>query len=449
MKKPITRLAALEILMKLENSGTFISDLLSQASKKHSLNFPLLQRLVKGTLEWRSRLDNELEKAVGKKFSPLGAASKYLLRMAAYQFLYLERVSKPLVISETRIASDTIMNPKERQVLLECLPSLNTIQYSHEPSSEFSSNSAKEIAEHFNHPLWTVEEWIKELGAQETISLCSTNNRPWPVSVRTNTLKISTHQLRKRLIKEGVRFEPGKYSPDNTTIMGLPRNTKLDKLDCFRDGLFQVQDESASLIGFLAEPRPGDFVIDLCSAPGGKASHLAMLMKNRGRILAVDINLQRLSPLMQNCRRLGLRIIKPQEADALKLSVRNKANLVLLDAPCSGLGVLGRKSDIRFTKSPAKIKELTQLQAKLINHASEFVLPGGTLVYSTCTLNRAENQDIVNGFLKTHPEFSVLPPPENLDGSLFTREGYLQTWPQRHQMGGAFGAAMVKDSQQN
>jgi len=444
MRSIHTRKAALQILLRSERSGAYTSDLLARAARSKAIHLPLLQRLVKGTLEWRNRIDAAVEAILGRPITRLSPTARNILRIAGYQILFLERVPLDKVIAESlALLSDE--SPAVRESVETTIRSLRK-----EPrggSRSTRPTEPAEIAGYYSHPEWLVRRLIAEIGHNETARFCDSNNHAWPVAIRAHTLKISPHQLAKRLAREGVITKPGRYSPECLIIEKLPRGQRLDRLEAFSQGLFQVQDESAQLIGHLVGPVPHQLVIDLCAAPGGKATHLAVLMRDRGEVIALDRNAERTKSITQNARRLSLSSVRVKTGDAASFRHNRLADRVLLDAPCSGFGVLGRKSDIRWSKSESDIDQLVELQTSLIEHAASLVAPGGILVYSTCTIDRAENEDIVNSFLKRHPEFSVAPLPDSIGAAVRTPEGFLRTWPHKHRIGGAFGAALRKSGQ--
>lgn len=433
-----TRVRALQILNKAEAPGAHSSALLQRASTERDLNYGLLQRLVKGTLQWKARIDDELDRLLGTQ-AEIPQNLRNVLRMAAYQILFLEKVEVPLVTKETLELAKPHARILDADSLVRLLRSL---QGALKRPAAAADGSAKQISLAYSHPLWIVERWIDQLGAEETVALCRANNRPWPTCVRTNTSKISPYQLEKKLHAEWVKVEQCKYATECFRILELPRNTRLHELESFRRGLFQVQDESSALVGRLVDPHPGEFIIDMCAAPGGKATHMATLMKNRGKILALDSNAKKLEYVRENSRKLGLRIIQTRRADAAKFRTRELADRILIDAPCSGLGVIGRKADLRWAKSANEISQLAELQSAIISNAASLVRPAGVLVYSTCTVEPAENEDVIKAFLDQHEDFKLLPPPGDFDPKLFTCQGYLRTWPHRHRMAGGFAAAL-------
>lgn len=441
MRSIHTRKAALTILIRAEKTGAYTSELLQRAARSKAVHLPLLQRLVKGTLEWRNRIDVAVEAILRRPLSSVSPTARNVLRLAGYQILFLERVPLDKVIAES-VALVSREPPAVKDSIETTIRALRKEPHGGKRPSR--SAGVDEIARFYSHPEWLVRLLVGEIGPLETTRFCEANNRAWPVALRAHTLKISPHQLAKRLAREGVITAPGRFSPECLIVDRLPRGQRLDQLEAFERGLFQVQDESAQLVGHLMQPKAHQFVVDLCAAPGGKATHLASIMGDRGDVLALDRNAARTKSIIENCRRLGLNSIRVMTGDAAKIRLPRLADRVLLDAPCSGFGVLGRKSDIRWAKNEESVEQLVAMQNELIEHAGSLVNPGGLLVYSTCTVVRAENEDIVLAFLKRHPEFSVEPLPDTIGPAVRTPEGFLRTWPHRHRIGGAFGAALRK-----
>ena len=247
------------------------------------------------------------------------------------------------------------------------------------------------------------------------------DNTSPPLCLRVNFLKTTREKILDALKNFGVQAEPSTFAPEGIICNG---HGALDKFQPLRTGLCQVQDESSMTAARILNPKAGEFVIDACAAPGGKSTHLAELMQNRGRIIAADIYETKLEHISQNAQRLGIKIIEPLLLDARKLGEKfpNQADKVLVDAPCSGLGVLRRKADLRWKKTLDEIKNLPTLQGEILSGAAKTLKVGGTLLYSTCTITKQENQDVVEKFLATHAEFelvemkTLLPHVTNTDG---------------------------------
>lgn len=438
MKAIATRIKALQILNQVDSAQAHSSALLKAASRDPKLHFGLLQRLVKGTLQWKSRLDAALDSSPMLASRDISPELRNILRMAAYQVLFMERVRKDLVLSESLELAKRFARELAARNVREIISGLEKKQL----KKLSPSSSTAEIAEICSHPQWLVERWIRQFGRDEAIAMCEANNRPWPVCVRVNSLRSSPNDLAKVFRAERVKVERGEFLPECYRILALPAGRRLDRLESFRKGLFQVQDESSALVAKLLDPRPGESIVDLCAAPGGKASHCAMLMRNQGNILAIDIHAAKIRFIQENAKRLGLSIIQTRVGDALTIQLKRKADRVLLDAPCSGLGVLGRKSDLRWAKDAETLVELSELQLRLLSHAAELVKPGGRLVYSTCTVEPDENEAIIDAFLGSHLGWKVVDAADFVDQALTTKDGYVRTWPHRHGMGGAFAAAL-------
>lgn len=436
-----TRAKAVEILVAVETGGAHSSALLQRASKIPAVHFPLLQRLVKGALQWREQLDAEWRKISDKRLDELTPAQRNLIRIALYQLLHLEKVDRRLVLSETSQIARSIDGrfAKHLAAILLGISKAGGRRAGH--SKEASTVS--EIAREYSHPEWLIRRWIDQWGTDETIQLCLANNRAWPVCVRVNSLKATASEVERSLRRAGATLERCKVVANCYRITRMPKGKRLDDLEAFHFGLVQVQDESSCLMGLLLQPRPGESVVDLCAAPGGKAVHMAALMENRGRILAVDIHESKLKLIKENCQRQGVKIVRLKRADARNLKLNMLADKVLLDAPCSGLGILGRKVDVRWAKSEKVIHELAVLQLELLRNAASLIRPGGTLLYSTCTIEPKENEEVVEKFLSTHPEFSIIR-PKDVPDTLITARGFVRTWPHRHRMGGSFAALLAK-----
>ncbi len=280
----------------------------------------------------------------------------------------------------------------------------------------------------YSYPSWFVERWKKRL-PDEYIAFLDANNKIPPESIRVNTLKISREKLKEYLAKEGIEKIEDGYWDDALKIYGYPY---IEDMPSYKKGYFTVQDEGAMWVSRILAPSPGEIVLDLCSSPGGKAFHMAALMKNRGKIYAVDIKDGAL--IREGAKRLGISIIETIKAD-LSLPIERFYNLgdkVLLDAPCTSLGTIRRRPELKWKKTEKDIRRLGELQRRLLNNASLYVKPGGVLVYSVCSLEKEETEDVIKNFLKTHHDYFLYsmnekspiylyPHRYNTDGFFITR----------------------------
>jgi len=414
--------------------------------KPSGLDRAFATEVVYGTLRSLNTLDWILQQHVKQPLEKQTPWIRNILRLGVYQIMYMDRVPAPAAINEAANQARRFGHPGVVKfvngVLRNVLRKAGEISF---PSQE--SDPVKHISLKYSHPAWMVERWIPQMGVQETISLCMANNRPAPHTVRVNTLKTTRDQLIELLAGEGVQAAKTRYAPEGIDLEGAGG---LRGFPPFEQGLFQVQDESSMLVGHAVSPLPGSLVLDVASAPGGKATHLAQIMGDRGTVLATDIHPHKLKLIEENCLRLGINCVKPVRADARNLSSEflGRADFVLLDAPCSGTGVLRRKPDSRWRKFPEQILEITILQREMLEEASRCLKPGGILVYSTCSVLPEENQDQVLSFLQSHPHFRGESLVDFLPGGLGEEEtaprGYLQLYPHRHGTDGFFICRMVK-----
>jgi len=329
--------------------------------------------------------------------------------MGVYQLLFLDKVPDYAVCNESVQLAKKYGNPGIAKfvngVLRNIIRSRVNIRW---PNKE--KETALYISTIYSHPLYIIERWLKRFGFADTVKICQDNNKIPPLVIRTNTLKISRSDLKKILEKENIEVSEGIFTEEALYVKGLPNITKFP---AYREGLFQIQDEASILVSHLLEPSLGESVIDVCSAPGGKTTHLAQLMANKGSLLAMDSNKLRLLTVKSNCRRLGVDIVRTRQNNGEKLAKKylETADKILIDVPCTGLGVLRRKPDLRWQDYNAKrFKKLTKLQGEILNTASCYLKIGGKLVYSTCSTEPEENEEIVSKFLEEHSNFELEDP---------------------------------------
>jgi 16S rRNA (cytosine967-C5)-methyltransferase len=394
------RAGALHVLYAVEVEGAYANLVLDQLLRevpfaKSDRSF--LTELVYGTLRWRGTVDWILNQVVRSGLDRLTPWIRNILRLGVYQLLFMNKIPPSAVCNEGTNLAKRYGHQGVARLVNGVLRSVARRGQDWEyPDPQ--EKPVEHIAARYSHPEWMVERWLKRYGQEETIALCLANNQPAVNSIRTNTLRLSVEELIQRLQTEGVEVEASRLIPEGLRLKRLSAYTSLA---AFGQGLFQVQDESSMLAGYGLGPLPGTRVIDACAAPGGKTTHLAQLMKNQGEILAFDLHGHKIGLVQENCRRLGVNIVRTSVMDARELPGlwSGWADFVLVDAPCSGLGVLRRRPDARWHKNPGQIRELASLQSQILTAASQCLRPGGTLLYSTCTLEPEENEGIVRHFL--------------------------------------------------
>jgi 16S rRNA (cytosine967-C5)-methyltransferase len=310
------------------------------------------------------------------------------------------------------------------------------------PDSE--KDTVRYLSVRYSHPEWLVKEWLPRFGREFTETLLESNNKVPELSVRVNTIKTTKDQLVEQLKSSGLEIQPGLYSDEALIIKGA---SNIAGLEAFKNGMLQVQGESSMLSGRILDPKPGELVIDVCSAPGGKATHLAQLMKNKGTVIARDVHEHKIKLIEEAAQRLGANIVQAEMYDATRLddNYTGKADRVLADVPCTGFGIISKKPDIKWSRAEGDKKEILSLQKKILDISSGYVKPGGTLLYSTCTIEDDENTGMVKNFLENHKEFVV----DDISGLLPARlnkpdneKGMLQLYPNIDGIDGFFIAKM-------
>ncbi|MDP3051257.1 MAG: 16S rRNA (cytosine(967)-C(5))-methyltransferase RsmB [Eubacteriales bacterium] len=448
MSKIPAREIALHILKAVEADGAYANLALNRTLEQHQpekQDRAFATELAYGTLRTLNTLDWIISRFLQK---PLGAQSVWvrnILRTGVYQIFYMDRVPPAAACNEAVELTKKFGTPGAvgfvNGVLRNIVRKKDELVF---PSPE--TDLVSHISLRYSHPTWMVERWLREFSVEETVAICKANNNTPPNSIRTNTLRISPEELKVLLEQEGLSARPSRLAPEGLEIKGF---LSLRMLQSFRDGLFQIQDESSMLVAHAVNPAPRTRVIDACSAPGGKTTHLAQVMDNEGSVRAFDLHPHKLDLVRENCSRLGITCVETMILDARELpgDMAGWADYVLVDTPCSGLGVLRRRPDARWRKEPGQIAGLVKLQDEILQSAAGCVRPGGILVYSTCTITREENQDRVEYFLFRNPDFVLedLSPflPAVLEDTGLSR-GYIQLMPHVHQMDGFFIARMRK-----
>jgi 16S rRNA (cytosine967-C5)-methyltransferase len=322
-------------------------------------------------------------------------------------------------------------------VLRNIIRSLDAIHY---PNAE--EDPIQYLAVYYSHPAWMVKRWLGRFGREELEKLLIANNEVPGLTLRINKLKINTTEFLALLDKQGVRYQGSSYIDHFIKVKSL---SGISQMNIFQSGYFSIQDESAALPVLLLDPKPAERVIDMCAAPGGKTTFIAELMQNQGEVLAVDKYESKLNLIRSSCERLGISNVKIEVADSNEMETK-AADKVIVDAPCSGLGTLRKKPDIKWKREPEDIPRLAKQQMNLLVNAAKLVKPGGVLVYSTCTTEPEENSLLVKSFLQQHPEFRAEDASRFVNKAVVTEDGFIETLPNRHHIDGSFSARLVKSS---
>ena len=455
------RIVALECLLTLSHSNASIASVVDSAFGRHATEGRerrLVNGLVYGVIRWQKQLDWVLNQFINPKFQ-LDARHRNILRLGAFQLLHLDGIPAHAAIFETvQLATsprrkssgrgktagfiNAVLRSIQREGTRVAYPPLDT-------------NPIEHIAFSQSYPTWLVKQWLQTHDVSWTLAFCRASNQTAPLAFRVNTLLTQREKVCQFLEMKGLPASLSKIAPDgialeNRTITTFDTAGELTLKDILNRNDIYVQDESAMLVAHLLSPEDAKFIVDLCAAPGGKTTHLAHLMRNTGKIIAVDVSAEKIALLQKNCRRVDAHNVETRVMDATKadLAFIETADAVLIDAPCSGFGTLRRHPDIRWNKTLKQVRALSEIQYNLLKNAAPHIKPGGILVYSTCSIEPMENEEVIQRFLADFPMYRVenarrfLP---DVPLSAITPQGFVQTFPHKHRIDGAFAARLRKE----
>lgn len=437
-----SRMCAYKILHKIEYESTFSNLALRDGLRNAGLSAAdrrLVTTVVYGCVKYKRYLDYVIAKFSGVKLKKLSDSVLLLLRMGAYQILMLERVPDSAAVNETvKLAAKLCYKSKAfvNAVLRKISLSGRDV--------EMPEDKIEGLGVLRSYPNEIVKLWFDELGEAMTARLLKAGNERAPLTVRTNMLRITTAELEERLQSEGVS---ARRLAENMLV--LEGTADIASLEAYKKGLFTPQGVGSYLTGLVLAPRSGQTVLDLCAAPGGKSTHMAELMNNEGKIFSFDLYEHKTELIAAGARRLGLDIItaKAQDSSVPKEELFEGADAVLADVPCSGLGIIHKKPDIKWSFDAAAQNELAELQYKILEAGSKYVKRGGVLVYSTCTISQKENMDNAERFLREHGDFELCGFEEVLPDFCkkeSARRGYVQFYPTDEGMDGFFICKMKR-----
>jgi 16S rRNA (cytosine967-C5)-methyltransferase len=447
----IARRVALTVLTGLDKGEATLDSLLSKAFRQRpqmiQADRALATELVFGVLRWRGRLDWVIEALSTTPRERIDPPALNTLRLGLYQILFLSRIPVSAAVNDSVDLSKEKARPWVAKFVNAVLRTAAD-RAMDVPLPDEREDPLLALAVGQSHPLWMVRRWAARLGLEQTGQLCEANNRIPPVTVRTNTLKISRARL-LGLLQPFVRdIRPTGFSPEGLALRGLKK--QVADMAPYRRGLFQVQDEGAQLIAHLLDPRPGETVLDACAGLGGKTGHLGQLMANSGVIQAVDRDKGKLRFLREAMKRLGVSIVTAEHCDLAGpglAKLRGSFHRILLDAPCSGLGVLRRNPDIKWKRHEADLARLRDKQQDLLEALVPLVKRGGRLVYCVCSLEPEEGEEVAEDFLKRHKDFVISRASSSLveiDGHFFDKAGFFRTVPQEHGTDGFFAVSLQR-----
>jgi 16S rRNA (cytosine967-C5)-methyltransferase len=449
LRRKNPRAICLDILDRVGETDAHPDRLLTDSFKRYryltSLDRAFLTELTYGVIRWRGRLDWVLQHFSKIPFTKIEPGTLNILRLGLYQILFLSRTPSSAAVNESvELAKRTRGKGGAgfvNAVLRSSIRQKDEIRY-----PDFGQDPTLHLSVVQSHPLWLVQRWVKELGAEETLRICKYNNQISLLALRTNTLRINRGDLMDKLREKELKTFPSDFSEEGILLQDPPPTSELPFL---KEGFYIIQDEASQLVTSILDPKPGERILDACAAPGGKATHMAQKMENRGEIYALDVSKGKLDLIEEMCQRLGIKIVKTVRGNAatsLPVSDGFVFDRVLADVPCSGFGTLRKNPDLKLRRGEKDIKRLSELQLSILSNVSAYVKEGGVLVYSTCTVFHEENEDVVERFLNEHPEFQL----DRLDKALpeklqpFIQKGFFKTFPLRDGMDGFFAARLIK-----
>jgi 16S rRNA (cytosine967-C5)-methyltransferase len=441
----ISRRISLSVLDGLDDSHAFPQQLLRKAFEREPQlirkDRALATELVYGVLRWRSRLDWVISQLSKTPVHKIDAPILNIIRLGLYQILFHSRIPPSAAVN------DSVEMAKDRAPLW-VVRFVNGVMRSAArrakeiPLPDYADDRVKAIAVRQSYPLWLVERWVERLGVEETKRLCIANNQVPPLTVRANTLTVSRQTLFNGLRDHVKQIALTKFAPDGLLLRGLRH--AIGDIPSFKDGWFQVQDEAAQLITHLLDPKAGENVLDACAGFGGKTGHIAQLMKDRGKIEAMEKQSWKLDRLKASLARLGISAVTTWNRDlseSFPVEQFGTFDRVLLDSPCSGLGVLRRNPDAKWRKSETDLTRLKADQVRFLECLAPLVKRGGRLVYCVCSLEPEEGDYVVKDFLKNYSQFVIDREPVGLfdmDKYLIDGSGYFRSLPHEHNMDGFF-----------
>jgi 16S rRNA (cytosine967-C5)-methyltransferase len=400
------REAALKILYEINEKGAYSNIALNKYFSSHELSErdrSFITELVYGAVKWKLTLDKTIAACSNIRLRKMSPWIINILRLGVYQLHHMSRVPPSAACNESVRLAGRYGHKASAGFVNAVLRNISRGGGAHVvPDREV--DPAGYLSVRYSYPRWITERYIELYGMEFAESLLDAGNETPELTVRANTLKASADELTEMLRRDGIDAVPGRYAKE-AVIIKSP--VSVAHLEAFRKGYFQVQDESSMLPAAVLSPEPGDNVLDACSAPGGKTTHMAQLMNNSGSITARDIHEHKLKLIEEAAARLGTDIIRTELKDAAAADPKDEMayDRVLLDAPCTGLGIIRRKPDIKWARENGDVKSITALQSRMIANVSRAVKPGGVLVYSTCTILPEENEDVVRIFIESNPEF--------------------------------------------
>ncbi|MFQ5606425.1 MAG: 16S rRNA (cytosine(967)-C(5))-methyltransferase RsmB [Candidatus Zixiibacteriota bacterium] len=435
--------AATMALTVFDGGGVSLEDALLQTKglvEYDELDARFLKLLVSGVTKLKRRLDYQLRFYLARPAEKLSDKLQNILRLGLFQLQFVDRIPQASAVDESvKLGRYFFGEPKARMV--------NAIlrSYLREPNKaifpDVEDDTERYLAEFYSYPDYFVSYCLREFGASAAEELLASMNRPPQLTIRVNLLKAKAPEIESALERAGLDFQPGAFL-EEFYVLSDASISKLSAL--LKNGKIYAQDQSAGMAVRLLNPRPGVTLCDLAAAPGGKTTYAASRMRGKGRITAIDKSRRRLEILVENCKRMGVKIVAPVATDAMIFDPPERYERVMIDPPCSGWGTAAKHPDLRWRKTEKDIKQMTKIQRKMLEKGASLLKPGGILVYSTCTLMRDENDQIIEEFLLKNKEFELESAETFFDKSVVSERGFVKTYPCVEGLDGGFAARLKR-----
>ncbi|MCF8111604.1 MAG: 16S rRNA (cytosine(967)-C(5))-methyltransferase RsmB [Desulfobacteraceae bacterium] len=444
------RKAALYILNKLSKGRSNLDRIIDEQEAGVFLHMPrrdraLANALVYGVLRWRAKLDFNIEAFASRPVKQIKPEVLNILRIGLFQMMFLSRIPQSAAVN-TSVEMAKQVAPKSMAGFVNALLRNYARSPQSPPYPDFRTDPLAAIAVCQSFPQWLVSRWEKRFGFEETRSLCEYLNKIPPVTIRVNLLKTTRNQVLEKLAPCVGSAEKTRISRTGIALYGMKK--PVYELPGFSEGMFQVQDEAPQLATPVLSPKPGENVLDACAGLGGKTGHIAQLMENRGKVVAADTDSLRLKALESEMERLGVNIVETRCLDMEKPGVlpgTESFDRILIDAPCSGLGVIRRNPDIKWSVGKNDFKRYHSRQTRILETTAKYLKPGGAIVYAVCSMEPEETDAVVEEFCEKLKDFKVEPigkhstdPAANPD-----KQGYLRLYPHQHNTDGFFIARII------
>lgn len=434
---------SLRVLLDIEKDESYSN--LALNSKLNDVELPDLDKafvtkLVYGVITYKRTLDYIISKLSKVKIKKISNPILNILRMGLYQIYYLDKIPNSAVVNESVKLAKKYGHQASANFVNALLR--NAARVSKESFFEDIKDEKEMLALNYSYPDWIINLYVNKYGMERTKQILKSNEEEMTDCIRVNTLKITREELMHKL--ENFSVELGRVED----ILYTNDIKKLLRSEYFKNGFFTVQDEAPALVGHIIKPSENEKILDMCAAPGGKTTHLAQLSNDKATIVAFELHEHRCKLIKELCTRLGIKSVSIEKKDATVFdeSLCENFDKIVADVPCSGLGVIRRKPDIKWNTTEDDVKNLTEIQYKILSNAGKYLKRGGILVYSTCTNNSQENEDVVNRFLQSNKEFEIAKIdniPEEFEKDVYD-DGMLELLPDKNNCDGFFICKMCK-----